>query len=75
MDKDEVARKIMDYLRRNPDAGDTLEGISKWWLQSECIDQSVGEVSTALEELVKEGKLKKQKVKGERLVYKICKED
>lgn len=53
MDKDEVAKRIMNYLRKHPDAGDTLEGITKWWLQSECIEQSVEKVSSALQLLVK----------------------
>jgi len=75
MDKDEVARKIINYLHKHPDARDTLEGISRWWLGFEKIDESVDNVSVALEELVKEGKLKKQKVKGESQIYKLSKKD
>lgn len=63
MDKDEIAKRIMNYLRKHPDAGDTLEGIAKWWLQSECIEQSVEKVSAALQQLVKKGMIKKQKAK------------
>ena len=71
--KDEVARRIIEYLRKNPDAGDTIEGITTWWLQLEKIDESVEKVSTALEELEKKGMLKKQKVKGGSQLYKLCK--
>ncbi len=28
--QEEISKMILDYLRKNPDAGDTLEGISKW---------------------------------------------
>ena len=75
MDKEEVAKRIMDYLHKHPDAGDTLEGIAMWWLQLEKVEESVDNVSDALEELVKEGKLKKQKVKGESQIYKLSKKD
>lgn len=27
---------ILRYLHSHPDATDTLEGISKWWLPEEC---------------------------------------
>lgn len=73
MDKDEVARKIMNYLHKNPAAGDTLEGITKWWIQSECVEQSVKKVADVLEKLVKEGLVKKHDIRGSSPLYRICK--
>ncbi len=70
----ETSKKILDYLQENPDAGDTLEGITRWWLQSECVEQSVDKVAGVLEQLIKEGVVKKQEVKGGRPFYKIGKE-
>lgn len=29
---------ILDYLRKNPNAADTLEGIAQWWLEQERIE-------------------------------------
>jgi Fe2+ or Zn2+ uptake regulation protein len=70
--QEDISKKILDYLLKNPDAGDTLEGISRWWVQSEYIEQSVDEVASVLERLTKEGVVKKQEVKGGSSVYKVC---
>jgi len=69
--QEEISRKILDYLRKNPDAGDSLEGISEWWLQSECIEQSVDKVAGVLEQLIKEGVIKKQRGEGGRPFYRV----
>ncbi len=65
---------ILDYLRKNPAAGDTLEGISKWWLEYERIDLAMEEVAVVLEKLIKEGKVKRQVINEDNPIYKICKE-
>lgn len=72
--QEEISKKILDYLQKNPDAGDTLEGISRWWVQSECVEQSVDKVARVLESLSKKGLISKQEVKGSRPLYKVCKE-
>ena len=56
--KEQISRMILDYLRRNPEAGDTLEGIAKWWLETERIESSVEGVADALESLVEQGKIR-----------------
>lgn len=71
--KEDIARMILDYLRKNPDANDTLEGISKWWLKLEKTDIAVDEVSTALDSLIKEGLIEKQTIPGNNAIYKVCK--
>ncbi len=72
--KEGIARMILNYLRKNPDAGDTLEGISKWWLEYEKIDLAMEEVAVVLEKLIKEGKVKRQIINENNPIYKICKE-
>ena len=62
--QEEIEEMIMSYLQKHPDAGDTLEGITRWWLELERIDQSGDEVATAIESLVKKGSLKKFKCQG-----------
>jgi hypothetical protein len=47
-----IAEQIVHYLRMHPKAGDTLEGIARWWLASEQIDASVRDTAAALETLV-----------------------
>lgn len=73
MDKDDAARKIVDYLRKHPDAGDTLEGITKWWLKLEKMDESVSDVADVIDCLIKKGLIRRKDVKGSKLIYKLCK--
>ncbi len=71
---EDIARMILDYLRRNPDVGDTLEGISRWWLNIEKIETTVDDVSSVLETLIKERKVVRQAANGGNPIYKINKE-
>jgi hypothetical protein len=48
----EVSLEILRYLLRHPDAQDTLEGISEWWLLEETIIRKYTEVEAALSKLV-----------------------
>ncbi len=69
--KEDIAIMILNYLRKNPDAGDTLEGISKWWLNREMIESSVDDVSGVIEKLIKEGKIQRQVTSEKKAIYKL----
>jgi Fe2+ or Zn2+ uptake regulation protein len=71
---EEISEQILKYLQRNPDSGDTLEGIAKFWLGFERIDQSVDEVRNALENLVKKGLIKKLEARDGKPIYKKAQE-
>ncbi len=47
-----MARIILQYLSRYPQAKDTPEGITTWWLQRHRIEQTVQMFAGALELLV-----------------------
>ena len=47
-----LARAILQYLSLHPEAKDTQEGISIWWLQRQQIEQTVNELSKTLNFLV-----------------------
>ncbi len=70
---DQLAKMILNYLRRNPDAGDTLEGIAKWWLETERIEYSVDAVADTLESLVELGVIGIRESKGGKIFYAISK--
>lgn len=57
----------MAYLREHPDAGDTVEGISEWWLMEQRIKTEVATVKKTLEILEKKG----QVIKSAIGVYRI----
>jgi DNA-binding transcriptional regulator PaaX len=71
-DEDEVqalARSLSRYLRDNPQASDTAEGISLWWLR---LDWQVHEfaVRSALARLVKAGLVEEVKGPDGRVRYR-----
>lgn len=47
-----IYEQILRYIQSNPDAGDTVEGITKWWLQDVY---PITRVKEALSKLVTEG--------------------
>ena len=71
--KKRISRLILNHLRKNPNAGDTLNGITKIWLELEEIDQAVEEVAEVLESLVKKGDVVALRTNGGTLLYKITK--
>lgn len=53
--KPEIARDILAYLIRNPEAQDTFAGIVEWWLLEEQIKRRSESIKEALAELVANG--------------------
>lgn len=72
--KEKISRLIVDYLQKYPEAGETFEGIMKWWLELERIELSVNEVADVLESLIQKGVIKMYKTAGGTIFYKINKE-
>lgn len=68
---EKISIMILNYLRKNPEAGDTLEGITRWWLEAEKIEISVDEVTYALEILLQKGQVQRHKSGGGNTFYKI----
>jgi Fe2+ or Zn2+ uptake regulation protein len=68
---EKLSRRVLDYLQKNPQASDTLEGISAWWLEQQQIEQLVEDVADALELLVKKGIVSACKRPGGFTTYKI----
>ena len=72
--QEKISGVILNYLQRNPDAGDTLEGIVKWWMGFENIESSVEDVADVLESLLQKGIIRMHKLKDGTTFYKINKE-
>jgi len=53
----ELLRLILQYLLQHPDASDTIEGITHWWVSREIIKLKIAEVSDVVSELVSQGLL------------------
>lgn len=64
----EVVDAILRYLDRHPDAVDTVEGISKWWLPLDyCAER--GLVQAALERLERQGLIHKRTNADRHVLY------
>ena len=50
-----VVAAIEAYLERHPDAADSAEGISRWWLARDGLDPCVEVVQAALSRLLERG--------------------
>jgi hypothetical protein len=66
-----IARAILDYLRKHPDAQDTVAGITEWWLPEEKIKTRAITVKEALDELVGKGLVLARKGKDSQIHYRI----
>jgi len=69
----EITGKILAYLTKRPQEGDTLEGIVNWWMKSDKGKHAIDELEDVLTLMLAKGKLEKMKVKKDILVYKVKK--
>lgn len=66
-----AAIAIARYLEDHPDASDTVEGVSEWWLGRRDAN-SVVTVSAALDLLISKGVLQKTGYPGGRTLYSLA---
>jgi len=72
-EKELLAQRIISYLEKHPEAGDTLEGIVTWWLEQERIDRVVDDVADILRSLEKKGTVQAHRTQTGATIYKISK--
>lgn len=65
--------KILDYLKRNPEAEDTADGIFQWWLRIQHFERNKERVQEALADLVSKELVLKRRV-GNVSTYRLNKE-
>lgn len=57
-----VAAELLSYLSNHPMAADTLEGITSWWLPRQRYEMERRRIEQALEELVEQGLVTKNRL-------------
>jgi hypothetical protein len=67
----DISEEILEYLSKHPDATDTLEGITEWWLMSQKISYEMERVKLSIQKLVKEGWVIEVKVKDTAARYRF----
>lgn len=66
----ELAAVILRYIGSRPDACDTLEGVSEWWLARQRYEDSYSSVAAALELLIERGQAEAIRSADGRVVYR-----
>ena len=66
-----TARAILDYLRKHPDAQDTLSGIAQWWLAEEKMKKRTVTITEALNELIVGGFVLTRRGKDSQIHYRL----
>lgn len=64
-----IAKEISEYLTVHPDAKDSVEGITKWWLARQHFEDSVSKVQQALDYLESQNLIKKNIIADGRSTY------
>jgi hypothetical protein len=67
----DISQEILEYLREHPEASDTLEGITEWWLMSQRIRYEMEKVKAAVSKLVEEGWIIEIQEKNSTIRYKL----
>lgn len=66
-----IAYEILTYMLEHPDAQDTLQGITEWWLPGGDARPNVTLVAEALAELTAEGFIIARRGEDARAHYKL----
>lgn len=64
-----IAEEVKRYLAEHPNAADSIEGISKWWLARQNLNYPPEKVQAALDYLVEVGVMRKSMGFGTQAVY------
>lgn len=66
-----VAKEILSYFLRNPQAADSLTGIARWRLLEEAVQGSVTKTEAALQWLLEQGYLRQVQMRGDEGVFSL----
>jgi hypothetical protein len=69
--KEEIAREILSYFLRNPDAADSFDGIARWRLLEDIVRRSVTATEEGLKWLIEQGYLKQEPVPGGKPIFSL----
>jgi hypothetical protein len=69
-DKSQIARELLTYLRKHPDAQDTLDGILQSWFEHGITYKPII-VQEVVKDLVLEGTILESKITGSNTIYRL----
>lgn len=66
-----VADEIISYIRKHPNAVDSVEGIASWWITRERYSTAINIVQDALNMLESSGRLLKSTTGNGKEIYSL----
>lgn len=69
--REDVAREILSYFLRNPEAADSFDGIARWRLLEDIARRSIAATEEALAWLINEGYLRQQPLPGGKSLFRL----
>lgn len=70
-DNSQIAREILSYLRKHPDAHDTMEGIQQTWLSDRKDWYEARLIQEVVKDLVLVGRIVEEKKPGSSTVFRL----
>ena len=67
----EMAKEILRYFLRNPQAADSLEGVARWRLLEDAVKRRVESTDRALSWLVRHGFLRERSATGTGAIFSL----
>ncbi|HUG24190.1 hypothetical protein [Piscinibacter sp.] len=67
--QDELINDILEYLVSHPQAADSADGVSRWWLARNARAPSQADVERALATLVERGLLRRVELPDGTVIY------
>lgn len=64
-----IANEIKRYLGNHPHGGDTIDGITRWWIPRQRIEEASLRVQQALDYLVSESRVERKTSLDGRYLY------
>jgi len=70
-DISEMAQALLRYLKKHPSSADTKEGIVRWWVLEQHLQEQIIIVENELNKLVQRGLVEKSDLTG-RAIYRAA---
>lgn len=64
-----MARLLLQYMKKHPDAKHTAEGIARWWLLQQIFENEIKVVERVLEFFIDKGIITRVDVSGGKAYY------
>ena len=67
----EIETSVLEYLRRNPQATDSVVGVAEWWLPRQRYETAAERIRSVMERMVSDDKLTRRTLPDGTTVYSL----